>query len=91
MPYLEKLGEMLQKEDRVIVYNYLMWRVVMELMPYLPLRYLLCTLYTTEHNSSMFIIQYRRKMKTEEKAKTAAWGAESIHFFVVFAALAILH
>ncbi len=39
MPYLERLGEMLATEDRVTVYNYLMWRVVMELMPYLPLRY----------------------------------------------------
>ena len=56
--------------------------------PQVPAVYIL---FTTEHNSSMFIIQYRRKMKTEEKAKTAAWGAESINFFVVFAALAILH
>jgi hypothetical protein len=38
MPYLEQLGEMLEREERGTVYNYLMWRVVMELMPYLPLR-----------------------------------------------------
>jgi hypothetical protein len=38
MPYLEQLGEMLEREERSTVYNYLMWRVVMELMPYLPLR-----------------------------------------------------
>ena len=54
MPYLEKLGEMLQKEDRVIVYNYLMWRVVMELMPYLPLRYLLCTLYNRAQQLNVY-------------------------------------
>jgi hypothetical protein len=38
MPYLERLGEMLKTEDKVTVYNYIMWRVVMELMPYLPSR-----------------------------------------------------
>ena len=57
MPYLEKLGEMLQKEDRVIVYNYLMWRVVMELMPYLPLRYLL-HMYTLQQSTTAQCLLY---------------------------------
>ena len=35
-PYLEKLGVLLKSEDKRVVYNYILWRVVMDLMPYLP-------------------------------------------------------
>ena len=36
MPYLRALGEVLRKTDMRLIYNYLMWRVVMDLVPFLP-------------------------------------------------------
>ena len=35
-PYLEKLGLLLESENQRVLYNYVLWRVVMDLMPYLP-------------------------------------------------------
>ena len=36
VPYLQKLGPLLQETDSEIIYNYVVWRVVMDLMPFLP-------------------------------------------------------
>ena len=39
MPYLKKLGKILQTMDKEVIYNYMVWRVVMDLMPFLPPQY----------------------------------------------------
>ena len=36
MPYLKALGQVLRTTDLRLVYNYMMWRVVMDLVPFLP-------------------------------------------------------
>ncbi len=40
MLYLEEMGRQLVKTDRRVVQNYLLWRLVMDLMPHLPDEYL---------------------------------------------------
>ena len=39
MPYLKQLGKIIQTVDKEIIYNYMVWRVVMDLMPFLPPQY----------------------------------------------------
>ena len=38
-PYLKELGQVLRDTDRRLIYNYMMWRVVMDLIPFLPPQY----------------------------------------------------
>ena len=38
-PYLKELGQVLRDTDRRLIYNYMMWRVVMDLVPFLPPQY----------------------------------------------------
>ncbi len=70
MPYLEQLGEMLEREERGTVYNYLMWRVVMELMPYLPLR----SSDTSKHQKLKKIEEHHSKTVKINKDTEQRWA-----------------
>ena len=39
MPYLKQLSAVLNQTDTRVIYNYVMWRVVMDLIPFLPPQY----------------------------------------------------
>ena len=39
LPYLSNLGKVLKETDERLIYNYIIWRVVMDLVPFLPPQY----------------------------------------------------
>ena len=39
MPYLRKLSAVINQTDTSVIYNYIMWRLVMDLIPFLPPQY----------------------------------------------------